>query len=441
MSSTQEMQQTGSRASLLASLPEAQRAEILAQLTETEKAELLHDWAGFWARPDQIPPPGDWFVWLIQTGRGWGKTRTGAEFVRGIANRDPTARIALIAPTAADVRAVMVNGESGLLNIGPAEQRPTYEPSKRLLTWPNGAQAETYSADEPNRLRGPQHTHAWCDELAAWRYMRDAWDQLLFGLRLGSDPRVVVTTTPRPVTLLREIAAGQYGTCHMTRGRMLDNQANLAPHVVQRLIDRYGGTRLGRQELDGEYLEDVEGALWHRGQIDAARTSEAPDLARIVVAIDPAVTSGAESDETGIIAAGRGVDGEGYVLHDVTCRLSPEQWCRRAVNLYHELQADMIVAEVNNGGDLVETVLRTVDRNVPFKAVHASRGKRTRAEPIAALYEQGRVHHVGALPDLEDQMCSYVPDNFDGSPDRVDALVWALTDLMLDATEITIDVF
>jgi predicted phage terminase large subunit-like protein len=375
-----------------------------------------------------LPPGGDWRVWLLLAGRGFGKTRTLTEWVRDEAESGRRGRLALVAPTVADVRDVLVEGESGILAVSAPGFRPTYEPSKRRLTWPNGALATTYSADEPDRLRGPQHDGAACDEIAAWRYP-ETWDMLQFGLRLGADPRAVVATTPRPVRLVRELLAAP--TTVVTRGTTHENAQNLAPAFLEQIVARYGGTRLGRQEIDAELLDDTPGALWTRKAIDDLRVAAHPDLARVVVAVDPAVTSGEDADQTGIVVAGLGVDGHGYVLGDLTCRLSPDGWARRAVNAYHAHRADRLVAEVNNGGELVEATVRTVDRNVSYKAVHASRGKRTRAEPVAALYEQGKVHHVGALPDLEDQMCGYVPDAYDGSPDRVDALVWALTELVL----------
>lgn len=325
----------------------------------------------------------------------------------------------------------MVEGESGILAISPPWARPLYEPSKRRVTWPNGSMVTVYTADEPDRLRGPQHHWAWCDELAAWRYP-DAWDMLMFGLRLGSDPRVVVTTTPKPIKLVRDLISSP--TTAVTTGSTYENLANLAPAFRDAIISRYEGTRLGRQELLAELLDDVPGALWTRSIIESCRVRETPELVRIVVAIDPAVTSGEDADETGIIVAGLGVDGHGYVLADRSVHLaSPETWARRAVVAYREFTADRIVAEVNNGGEMVELTLRTVDRSVSYRAVHASRGKRVRAEPVAALYEQGRIHHVGAHPTLEDQMCQFVPEGSDISPDRVDALVWAMTDLMLDA--------
>lgn len=414
---------------MLASLPEPEREAALDDLTEEEAKALLYDWK-FWARPKQLAPEGNWRTWLILAGRGWGKTRTGAEWVRGLVESGKAKRIALVAPTAADARDVMVEGESGILAIAPPWNRPVYEPSKRRLTWPNGAIATTYSADEPDRLRGPQHDAAWADELAAWRYP-DAWDMLMFGLRLGKDPRVIVTTTPKPVKVIRDLVEDP--TTVVTRGSTYENIANLAPAFVEQIIAKYEGTRLGRQELYAEILDDVPGALWSRAVIDGLRVKEALELRRIVVAIDPAVTSEEGSDETGIIVAGVGYDGHGYVLKDLACRASPNDWARRAVEAYYRYEADAIIGEVNNGGDLVETVIRTVDRNVPFKAVRASRGKAVRAEPVAALYEQGRVHHVGTFDVLEDQLCAITPDGYQGagSPDRADALVWALTELML----------
>jgi phage terminase large subunit-like protein len=365
-------------------------------------------------------------VWLLLAGRGFGKTRTGAEFVRSRVAQRTAGRIALVAPTAADARDVMVEGESGILATSPDWNRPDYEPSKRRLTWANGAIATTYSADEPERLRGPQHDLAWCDELAAWRYPA-AWDMLMFGLRLGTDPRAVVTTTPRPTPLIKALLADPKVV--VTRGRTAENEENLAPAFLEQIVRRYEGTRLGRQELEAELLEDAPGALWTHGLIEATRVTQPPDLARVVVAIDPAAGSGEHSDETGIAVVGKDGGGHGYVLADLSGRYAPTEWAKAA----HD--ADRIVAEVNNGGEMVEATLRIVDPKVPFSAVHAARGKVARAEPVAAFYEQGRVHHVGALPRLEDQMCAFVHD-FDRtaagySPDRVDALVWALSDLLV----------
>lgn len=375
-----------------------------------------------------MPPAGDWRTWLILAGRGWGKTRTGAEWVIDRVE-DGHQRIALIGPTAADVRDVMVEGESGLLRVAPEDMLANYEPSKRRITFASGAICTTYSADEPDRLRGPQHDAAWADELAAWRYP-DAWDQLQFGLRLGDDPRTIVTTTPRPTREIRELVKAS--TTVVTRGSTFDNADNLAPAFLDRILQKYEGTRLGRQELYAEILDDVPGALWTRAMLEHAVTacpSPVPDTERMVVAIDPAVTSGEDSDETGIVVAGR-TGSQAFVLADYTCRLSPDGWARRAVDAYHQHKADRIVAEANQGGDMVRTVLRTVDPSVPVKLVHATRGKRVRAEPVAALYEQQRVFHTAVFPELEDQLVTWTPDS-PSSPDRLDALVWVLTDLDL----------
>jgi phage terminase large subunit-like protein len=432
-----------SLAALIASLPDAERAAILASLTEAQAEELLHDWR-FWARPNQIAPDGDWRTWLILAGRGFGKTRTGSEWVREQVKQG-VSRIALIAPTASDARDVMVEGESGLLSVcwggdrtysGQQVGRPTYEPSKRRLTWANGAMATLYSAEEPERLRGPQHEALWCDELAAWKYLRETWDMAQFGLRLGSHPRVCITTTPKPLPVLKEIIAD--ATTIVTRGSTFENAQNLAPSALAQLRKTYEGTRLGRQELNAEILDDVPGALWTRDMIDQAQVRVAPDLVRVVIAVDPSGTRGEgdRGDSIGIIAAGKGVDGNAYVLADRTCKLSPDGWGRRAVATYHELGADRIVAERNFGGAMVAHVIRTVDPKVSYKEVTASRGKVARAEPVAALYEQGKVKHVGGFAELEDQMCAMASDGFlgEGSPDRVDALVWAITELMLNDT-------
>lgn len=373
------------------------------------------------ARESQLAPDGDWTVWLYSGGRGAGKTRAGAEWVHEqvAAGRR---RVALIGPTAGDARDVMVEGESGILNCGPV--RPTYEPSKRRVTWPNGAIATTYSADEPDRLRGPQHDAAWADEIAAWRYPA-AWDMMMLGLRLGADPRVVATTTPKPVKLVRDLLQ----TAVVTRSTTYDNLDNLAPTFREQILARYEGTRLGRQELLAELLEDVPGALWTRDLIERSRGVVPDDLSRIVVAVDPAVTSGEDSDQTGIVVVGT-IGNVGYLLEDLSGRFPPEQWARLAVDAYRRWGADRIVAEANNGGDLVTTVLQAVDRNVPVRLVRASRGKRARAEPVSALYEQDRVVHAGTFPELEDELCVWTPGTTE-SPDRMDALVWGLTDLML----------
>jgi len=395
---------------------------------------LEHSWAAI-ARPNQLPPPGDWWqIWLLLAGRGFGKTRTLAEWVCEQVLFGLASRIALVAATAADARDVLVEGESGILAVAPPWFRPIYEPSKRRLTWPNGAIGTTFSAEEPERLRGPQHDAAVCDELGSWS-RPETWDMLQFGLRLGRNPRCLVATTPRPTKLIRELLAREGRDVVVTRGSTYENRANLAPGFFDQVIRKYEGTRLGRQELNAELLEDTPGALWSHGIIDAARQAAAPNLARIVVAIDPATTSGEDADETGIVVVGKDNQGHGYVLADASGKYQPIEWAKIAITAYRTHHADRIVAEVNNGGEMVENTLRMVDPNIPFTAVRASRGKVTRAEPVSALYEQGRMHHVGTFPQLEDQMTNFTSD-FDRqsagySPDRVDALVWAVTDLML----------
>jgi len=402
----------------------AERDQEIDRLSAEERKAMFYDWK-VWGRPDQQLPAGDWFVALYLAGRGWGKTRTGAEAVRQQVADGTASHIALVAPTSADARDTMVEGESGLLSVFPPWERPVYEPSKRRITFHNGAVATTFSADEPDRLRGPNHAFAWCDELAAWRYP-SAWDMLIFGLRIGNRPRAVVTTTPRPIPIIKTLI-GRTDVA-VIRGSTFDNRANLAPQFLDEVTARYEGTTLGRQELYAEILDDVEGALWSRDLLDEHRVVNHPELTRIVVAVDPAVSSGEGSAETGIIAAGvRNTDA--FVLEDKSIRGTPIEWARAAIALFHRTKADRIVAEANQGGEMISQTLRTVDPNVPVRLVHASRGKQTRAEPVAALYEQGRVHHVGFFPQLEDQLCSWVPGG--PSPDRLDALVWALTELVV----------
>lgn len=426
-----------SLAERIALLPARERERLLAGLGTGGLASLLYEWR-FWARPAQVAPEGDWRIWLLLSGRGFGKTRAGAEWVREQVERHGRRRIALVGRTAADVRDVMVEGESGVLAVCPPWNRPEYIPSKRRLEWPNGAIATMYSADQPDLLRGPQHDAAWCDELAAWRYP-DAFDMLLLGLRLGDDPRCVVTTTPRPTPVIRRLLADPRVV--VTRGSTYENRANLAPEFVAQVVAQYEGTTLGRQEVYGEVIDDVEGALWHRDLLDRTRVAPdaVPPLSRVVVAVDPAVTAGAQSDETGIVVAG--VDrsqrlANVYVLADLSGRWSPQGWAERVVAAYREHEADRVVVEVNQGGDLVEAVLRGVDESLPLTKVHASRGKRVRAEPVAALYEQGRVHHVGLFAELEDQLCTWTGD--EESPDRLDALVYAVTALAVEPRQRTV---
>ncbi len=406
-------------------LPESERQKILSDLSDDEVQQLEYDWK-FWARPNQLAPEGDWQYWLLLAGRGYGKTKTGAEWIRERVESDKAHRIALVAPTAADARDTMVEGESGILSVCPPWNRPVYEPSKRRLTWPNGAIALLFSAEEPDRLRGPQHDTAWCDEIAAWKYPDRTWDMLQFGLRLGDDPRAAITTTPRPIPLVKNILND--ASTHVTRGSTYENLSNLAPAFIDVIISRYEGTRLGRQELNAEILDDNPDALWTRQMIEDARESKVPNLLRIVVGVDPAVTSNETSADTGIVVAAVDERGEYYVLGDYTIHATPKKWAQEIIAAYYKHSADRVVGEVNNGGELVEYTLRTIDPNVSYRSVRASRGKQTRAEPISALYEQGKVHHVGSFPALEDQMCDWIPGE-GSSPDRVDALVWALSEL------------
>lgn len=430
-----------SPAELLASMSDDERSELLSSLSAREIAELKYTWK-FWARPNQLEPEGLWNTWLILAGRGFGKTRIGSETIRAWAcGSSPLSggkykRIALVAETAADARDVMVEGESGILACHPKDMRPEYQKTNRKLTWPNGAVAYLYNATEPDQLRGPQHDAGWADELAKFQYMQETWDQLQFGMRLGPHPRIIVTTTPRPLPLIKKLLVDP--DTYVTRGSTFDNAGNLAGTFLKAVEERYAGTRLGRQELEGEVLGDIPGALWKRDDIDMSRLKEAPvDLERVIVAVDPAASSEEGSDENGIVVVGlaRDQDGyaRGYILEDATLRGTPEEWSRAAVKMYRKWSADKIVAEKNNGGDMVLSVIKAADRSVPVKLVHASRGKVVRAEPISALYEQHRIHHCGRFDLLEDQMCMFSVDNVrnpnNGSPDRVDALVWGLTEV------------
>lgn len=427
----------------LRSLTSRQRADFLGSLSGAELEAVLYDWQ-IWGRPEQIAPRDDqWLTWLILSGRGWGKTKTGAETIIEYVRRGWARRIALVAETAADCRDVLVEGDSGILRCSPPSFRPLYEPSKRRLTWPNGALAYTYNATEPGQLRGPQHDFAWSDELAKWKYAQETWDQLQFGLRLGRRPRQIVTTTPRPIPLLKEMIEDP--TVRVTRGRTSDNRANLAASFLAQIEKKYAGTRLGRQELDGDILDDAPGAFWTREMIERAiRKGRDPGAdfsrnsgfwQRIVVAIDPSGISGDEDggDSIGIVVAGLGQNGDGYVIADKSTRGGPAHWGAVAVRAYHEFGADLMVGEQNFGGAMVEHVIRTVEPTISYRQVHASRGKTVRAEPVAALYEQGRVGHIGSMPVLEDEMCLMTSTGFigRGSPDHADAMVWAMSELFL----------
>lgn len=452
-----------SQAEEMADWTDHDREVFLLSLTREEMTAIRWDWR-FWARPQQLEPPGDWSVWLALAGRGFGKTRTGSEWIRELAcGPTPLApgrvrHIALIAETAADARDVMVQGaDAGILAVHPPAFRPRYTPSLRRLEWPNGCVAHTYSAEEPDQLRGPEHDLAWCDELAKWKYPDETWDMLQFGLRLGENPRTLVTTTPRPIPLVRELVAGEEkGDTVVTRGSSYDNEANLSAKFIAKIRSKYEGTRLGRQEIGAEILDDVPGALWTLAMLERRSEQnpkaagmkfgeELPPMERIAIGVDPSGSSGeasprgqsardreATNDDIGIVAAGLGIDGDVYIMRDASCNFGPDGWARRVQQTYKDLEADIIVGEANYGGAMVEYTIRTVDRRLPYKAVHATRGKAVRAEPIAALYEQGRVRHVGSLGALESQMCNMTASGYmgRGSPDRMDAMVWAVTELM-----------
>ena len=382
-------------------------------------------------RPKQVPPDGDWITWLILSGRGWGKTRVGAEWV--LENSEIYGRFVLVGRTAGDMRDIMIEGESGILNVADDAHRPLYEPSKRRLTFPSGAVANLRSADEPETFRGIQAEAIWADELAAWQYP-EAWDQMQLGFRLGTQPRQLVTTTPRPTAIIKDLLEDP-GTV-VTVGSTFENRANLTEAFLHRIVRKYQGTRLERQELHGQILDDLPGALWNYSMFQPGKpprryqgTELVDDYTRVVVAVDPAVTYGPESDETGIIVAGKLGD-TGYVIEDLSGRFSPGEWAKRVVGAYHQHAADAIVAESNNGGEMVRLTIQREDPSVNVRLVTATKGKRVRAEPISFLYEQGKIFHYKPLPELEEQMCTFLPES-PTSPDRMDAAVWALTDLMI----------
>lgn len=428
-----------SPAEALAALSEAERNAFLDTLTEDEIAGLMYDWRGFNARPNQLAPEGDWDIWMMLAGRGFGKTRSGAEWVREQVLSGKK-RIALIAETHKDLTEVMIEGDSGIISVFPDHQRPEYRKNPVQIKFHTGAVALGYNATRPDQLRGPQFDCAWSDELAKWRYARETWDQLQFGLRLGDHPQQIITTTPRPIELVKAILAGEEGKAHLTRGKTLDNASNLAKPFLTKIRKRYEGTRLGRQELNGEVLGDLPGALWRLDQIDLyriARPEDIPEMQRILVAVDHAVTDGEESNEHGIIVAGITEEQTGVVLEDASVAGTPLKWARRAIAMHDKYAADGVVVEVNQGGDLVAQTLRSVRPELNIIEVRATRGKHVRAEPIAALYEQGRVFHAGTFTELEDQMTQMTDAGFqgEGSPDRTDALVWALTELFPEMIE------
>ena len=427
-----------------------ERLKLLEELKSNGQADVAEA-VGFvfhWlsdgvSRPKQRTPAGtDWAVWLILAGRGWGKTHTGAASVLMYSLLNPETITAVVAPTSGDLRRVCFGGPSGLNALVPepclwkGDRRKAFNMGTMEMRLFNGALIQGYGAVEPDRLRGPQYHMAWCDELAAWRYP-EAWDQLQFGLRLGDNPQTIITTTPRPTPIIRELMKRKGKDVIVTTGSTFENVDNLAPSALKTLRERYEGTRLGRQELYAEVLDDVEGALWTRSNIDRNRKDEYPDFRRIVVAIDPSATKGATSDEVGMIIAGLGSDEKCYILEDLSAKMSPAETCQRAVNAFDLWGADRIVAEANNGGDWIEMGLRQVKYNVPYKKLHASRGKQARAEPVAALYEQNRVCHSGVFNQMEDELCSWEPNTGMPSPNRLDALVWAVTELMITKSGFT----
>ena len=423
-----------SRAERIATLPEADRERILGGMSDEDFAALQFDWP-FWARPKQLPPPGDWSTWILRAGRGFGKSRAGAGWVQERA-METRRWIALVARTPADARDYMIEGPSGFLRTGKPEDRPMYEPSKRRLTWPNGTWATIYSDEEPDQLRGFSGDTAWLDEFGKFRHAQDVWDNLQFGMREASAdrPRRLITTTPRPIKILRTIESDT--TTRTETGSSYENRANLDPTWFKETISRYEGTRLGRQEIHAEILDEVPGALWSLRQLDEHRVREEkqlPDMQRVVIGLDPNTAEPTDDNmglaECGIVAVGLGVDGIAYVLDDLSERLGPADWARRAISGLDRYEADAIVAETNQGGAMVKNTIHAIRPTAKVVEVHASRGKVTRAEPVAALYEQGRVRHVGTHTTLEDQMTMFTPYGIAGNTtaDRVDALVWALT--------------
>lgn len=443
-----------------------QRRAFIRTLSPAEAAAILYDWR-VWARDNQLPPPGRWSTWLILAGRGFGKTRTGAEWINDRARHGQTGRLALLGATSSDVRDTMIEGVSGVLACARPDFMPRYQPSKRRLVWPNGAVAALFSGEEPERLRGPQHEYVWVDELPAFQYPQEAWEQMRYGLRLGPSPRVVVTTTPKPIPIIVELALGNEArrippatACDalrnaapdaailheelrvvLTTGSSYENRVNLSESWFRDTVGAVEGTRMGDQEIYARILTDVPGALWKMETIEADRlrpdpiTLEHPRLptfGRVVVAVDPAVSTANNSNETGIMVCARSESGRaGYLLADYSGRYTPDQWARKVAWAYQYHQADRIVAEKNQGGDLVRSNIHTVDEALPVKLVTATRGKTVRAEPVAALYEQHKIHHVGTFGALETQMTTWVPDSGMASPDRYDALVWGFTELML----------
>jgi len=416
---------------VLATLPEKTQREFLSSFSDSELNPFQQDYF-LGARREQFAPLDDfWFLWIIMTGRGWGKTFTGANWITDGHLEGTLQNSCIVAATSADLRRFCIEGPSGILSVAPPHFMPEYKPALNKLIWPNGTFTHLHTSEKPERLRGPNYDGAWCDELSYWRYLDDAWDNLMFTLRFGAHPRCVITMTPRPIKLVRELI--QRADARITRGSLYENANNLSTQFVERVEERYGGTRLGRQEISGELLEDIEGALWSHDLIDKTRAKEHGLLTRVGIGVDPSTTSGEKADETGIIAAGRNKKKNGFVLGDHSMRGTPDEWAAKVVWAYYEHDADFVVAEKNQGGEMVASVIHHKDSTIPVKLVHASKGKIARAEPVSAIYEQGKVSHIGSFPILEDQMCFYIPGEVSESPDRMDALVYVLTELIIKA--------
>lgn len=420
-----------SLAERISMMPEEKRQAVLKELAPTleDMKALEYSW-DFWARPNQMEPSGEWSTWLVMSGRGFGKTRTGAEFVIKRARHGPYYPIALVGQTKADVRDTMVEiFESSIMKISPPWFTPKLETSKRRLTWPNGMHAVMYSGDEPDQLRGPQHGAVWMDELAKFKYPLETWSNASLGLRLGPRPQAVITTTPRPIPIIKELIADP--AVIVTTGSTYENIGNLPATFIRTILARYENTRLGAQEIYGNVIGDVDGALWNRNLFEETRVIRIPEIYRIVISVDPNTGGlGGGTGETGIIVAGLGADQHCYVLEDCTVATNnPDKWAKQVIAAYNRYGADRVVAEANQGGEMVRSTLRTFDPNLPVTLIFASKGKYTRAEPISGLYSQGRIHHLGMFPDLEDQCCSWIPGEV--SPDRLDALVWCVTEIMI----------
>lgn len=421
---------------VLAKLPESAQQELVSAVSEQDLESISGDWF-FNARREQLPPAWEWFIWLIMAGRGFGKNWSGSNWLINQHMTGNAKNSGIVAATASDLRRFCLEGPSGIMSLAPNHWRPQHIMSKSKLVWPDETETLLFTSEEPERLRGPNLDKVWCDELGSWRRLDETWTMLMLCMRFGV-PQAVITTTPRPKAVLRGLLDRKDKDVAVTTGSTYDNVKNLAGVFVKEVIQQYKGTKLERQEIYGELLDEFEGALWSYGMLDACRQNEHPELIRIGVGVDPAVSSEEGANLTGIVVGGLANNKHGYVIGDHSFRGSPEQWASKAVSLYNQFNADFIIAEKNQGGDMVESTIRTVDPNVKIKLVHASKGKIARAEPVAAFYEQHRIHHVGTFPELEDEMCLFLPGESNlkqlksggSSPDRTDALVWLMTELM-----------